>query len=232
MRLLAVTFDAQDPARLARFWAGLLGRAAVEDRGGVLLPGEGGQLGLRFSPAPPVEAGPSRHLHLHLTSASLTDQQDTVETALKLGGSHLDVGQLPEEEHVVLGDPEGNAFCVIEPGNSFLAGCGPLGEVACDGPREVGVFWSQALSWPLVWDQNQETAIQSPRGGTKVAWGGPTVAPKRTRNRQCFDLIAEGDQQAQIDRLVTLGAAALETEDDGVVLMADPDGNEFRVRGH
>lgn len=56
----------------------------------------------------------------------------------------------------------GNEFCVIEPGNAFLAGCGFLGEVACDGSREVGLFWSDVLGWPPVWDQDQETAIQSP----------------------------------------------------------------------
>ena len=30
----------------------------------------------------------------------------------------------------MLADPEGNEFCVIEPGNGFLAGCGFLGELA------------------------------------------------------------------------------------------------------
>ncbi len=59
--------------------------------------------------------GPNR-VHLHLTSASHGDQHRTVATALRLGASHLDVGQLPEEEHVVLADPEGNEFCVIEAG--------------------------------------------------------------------------------------------------------------------
>jgi catechol 2,3-dioxygenase-like lactoylglutathione lyase family enzyme len=230
-QLLTVTFDAQDAARLAQFWADLLGREVVEDAGGALLPGEGGQLGLRFAPSHSAKVGPNR-MHLHLTSASLADRQHTVATALKLGASHLDVGQRPEEGHIVLADPEGNEFCVIEPGNAFLAGCGLLGELACDGTREVGIFWSEALGWPLVWDQNQETAIQSPQGGTKVAWGGPPVGPKEARNRQHFDLTAEGDQQAQVDRLVALGATPLEIGEDGTVVLADPDGNEFCVRGH
>ena len=172
-----MTFDAHDPARLAQFWAGVLGREVVEDAGGALLPGEDTQLSLRFVPSRAEKVGPNR-MHLHLTSASPADQQHTVATALELGARHLDVGQRPEEGHVVLADPEGNEFCVIEPGNAFLAGCGFLGELACDGTREVGLFWSEALGWPLVWDQDQETAIQSPHGGTKVAWGGPPVAPK------------------------------------------------------
>jgi hypothetical protein len=94
------------------------------------------------------------------------------------------VGQLPEEDHVVLGDPAGNEFCVIEPGNNFLAGCGYLGEVSCEGSREVGLFWRDALGWSLVWDRDrdrdrdEETAVRSPAGGTKVSWDGPPVSPQ------------------------------------------------------
>ncbi|MFI6824815.1 VOC family protein [Micromonospora sp. NPDC050187] len=232
LRLLSVTFDAHDPDRLARFWADLLGREVVEDAGGALLPGDDTQVGLRFAPGGADTVRPNRmHLHLHLTSASAADQQQTVATVLRLGGGHLDVGQRPEEGHVVLADPEGYELCVIEAGNNFLAGCGLLGEVACDGTREVGLFWSEALGWPLVWDQDEETAIQSPHGGTKVAWGGPPVAAKVGRNRQRFDLApVDGDQQAEIDRLLSLGATRLETGADGAVVLADPDGNEFSVR--
>ncbi|MEE6261890.1 VOC family protein [Plantactinospora sonchi] len=231
-RLLAVTFDAHDPARLAQFWAGLLDREAVEDGGGLLLPGDDAQLGLRFAPSPTEKPGPNP-MHLHLTSAGPTDQQHTVAKALGLGANHLDVGQLPEEEHIVLADPEGNEFCVIEAGNNYLAGCGFLGEITCDGSREVGLFWSEALGWPLVWDQDQETAIQSPHGGTKVAWGGPPLAPKELRTRQRFELApADGDQQAAVDRLVSLGATRLDAGADGTVVLADPDGNEFRLRGN
>jgi predicted enzyme related to lactoylglutathione lyase len=156
-----------------------------------------------------------------------------VARALELGGRHLDIGQDPDDGHVVLADPEGNEFCVIEPGNSFLADCGFLGELACDGSREVGHFWSAALGWPLVWDQDEETAIQSPAGGTKIAWGGPPLRPRTGKDRQHFDLAppAGGDQQAEVERLVALGATRVDSGQDGVsrVVMADPDGHEFCV---
>ena len=229
LRLLAVTFDAHNPARVAQFWAGVLGRDVVEDTGGVLLPGDDTQLGLRFAASRADKVAPNG-MHLHLTSASLADQQQTVATALGLGARHLDVGQRPEEGHVVLADPDDNEFCVIEPGNSFLAGCGFLGELACDGTREVGLFWSKALGWPLVWDQDQETAIQSPHGGTKVAWGGPPVAPQEPRNRQRFYLVtAEDDQGTEVERLVSVGATRFGVGEDGNIALADPDGNEFQV---
>jgi hypothetical protein len=223
-QMLTVTFDAHDPALVGRFWGGLLGRDVVEDAGGALLPGEDGQVGLRFAGSRTPKTG-LNVLHLHVTSDGSDDQQQTVARALKLGASHLDVGQLPEETHVVLADPEGNEFCVIAPGNNFLAGCGTLGEVACDGPREVGVFWSEALGWPLVWDQDDETAIQSPQGGTKVAWGGGSPLPEPTLHRQHFQLAVAGDRQAEVDRLIALGATR-----HGADLLADPGGNVFAVR--
>ncbi|MGH3459568.1 VOC family protein, partial [Aeromicrobium sp.] len=152
---------------------------------------------------------------------------------LGLGGRHLDVGQLPEEEHVVLADPEGNEFCVIEPGNSFLADCGFIGAVSGDGSQACGYFWSAALGWPLVWDQDEETAIQSTRGGSKMSWGGPPVNPKIGKNRLHLDIAppADTDQQAEVDRLVSLGATRIDIGQGDVswVVMADPDGNEFCV---
>jgi catechol 2,3-dioxygenase-like lactoylglutathione lyase family enzyme len=227
VRLAAVTFDAHDPARLAAFWAGVLDRSLVAEGADVLLPGTDTQLGLRFVAATTAAPGPS-WLHLHLTSASPEDQRHTVEAVVAAGGRHVDVGQRPEEGHVVLADPEGNELCVIEPGNRFLAGCGFLGEIACDGTRDVGLFWRDALTWPLVWDHEGETAVQSPRGGTKVAWGGPPVAAKDERARQRFDLEAP-DPAAEAARLVALGAREL-GDRGGRIELADPDGNPFAIR--
>jgi len=225
---VALTLDAADPTRLADFWAGLLGREVVDDPRGTLLPGSDTQVGLRFVPSRTERTGLNQ-VHLHLTSTSPADQQRTVATAVERGASPLDVGQLPEEGHVVLADPEGNEFCVIESGNAYLAGCGLLGELACDGTREVGLFWAEALGWPLVWDQDQETAAQSPHGGTKVAWGGPPVRPKQGR-RQRFDLaVVGGDLGSEVDRLVALGATRPDGAADGAVDLADPDGNKFRL---
>ncbi|MFJ1763128.1 VOC family protein [Amycolatopsis sp. NPDC088138] len=78
-RLPTVADEADNPAAPARFWAGLLGREAVEDAGGVLLPGG------EDPPRPAVRTGPRRPagwartgMHLHLTSTDLDDQRHTV----------------------------------------------------------------------------------------------------------------------------------------------------------
>ncbi|MGH3432146.1 MAG: VOC family protein [Thermocrispum sp.] len=232
--LLAVCFDANDPLGLARFWAGVLGWEMADDaRDGVaLLPSDDSGFRMRFVSTQEQKAGPNQ-IHFDLTSTSLEDQQQTVARSLGLGARHIDIGQRPEEDHVVLADPEGNEFCVIEPGNNFLADCGFIGAVNCDGTQEVGYFWSEALGWPLVWDQDEETAIQSPHGGSKIAWGGPPVRPSIGKNRLHLDLAppVDGDQQAEVDRLVSLGATRIDIGQGEVswVVMADPDGNEFCV---
>ena len=157
----------------------------------------------------------------------------TVERLVELGARHVDIGQGPDAEHVVLADPEGNEFCVIEPDNSFLADCGRLGSITCDGTREVGYFWSEALGWPLVWDQDEETAIRAPDGtGPFITWG-PPVPPKITKNRLHLDIAPPHhiDQRAEVDRLVSLGATRIDIGQGDVdwVVMADPDDNEFCV---
>jgi hypothetical protein len=206
LRLESLTFEVDDAAPATQFWS-------------ALVPPADNEVPLRFVSGTSPSSG--RDLHLHLTSSDPDDQQRTIDRVLALGGEHRDVGQLPEEGHVVLADPQGNLLCVIEPGNRFLAGCGFLAEIACDGSREVGLFWSAALGWPLSWDQDGETSIRSPRGGTRISWGGGPDTTKSGRNRQWFDLVAD-DQDAEVGRLVSLGATVL-----GRGWLADPDGNEF-----
>jgi catechol 2,3-dioxygenase-like lactoylglutathione lyase family enzyme len=220
----AVTFDVADAPAVAAFWAGLLDRDVLMEPTGAVVPGDATQIGLRFVSSDAEQVGP-RRLHLHLTSSSVEDQQHSVERALRLGGRHIDVGQAPDDRFVVLADPGGNELCVIEPDNNFLAGTGYLGEVTCDGTPAVGLFWRDALGWPLVWDQGEQTAVQSPLGGTKLSWDSWTVEPKNGRNRQRFDLVT-ADPISEAQRLVSLGATVLCDLVDGVEL-ADPGSNEF-----
>ena len=81
-----------------------------------------------------------------------------------------------------------------------------------------------------MWDQDQETAIQAPLGGTKVAWGGPPTAPRATTSGQRFDLsVSADDRGRQVERLLALGATRLDAGGRGGLTMADPGGNEFRL---
>ncbi len=233
-RLVSLVLDAYDPLRLARFWAEALRweiEETVDEVG--LVPTDGTSFGILFERVAAAKVGQNRN-HLDLTTTSLDDQAETVAMLLELGGRHIDIGQSPEEDHVVLADPEGNELCIIGPGNSFLAGCGRLGAINCDGTRRVGHFWSEVLGWPLVWDQDEETAIRPPGGGGPViSWSGPPLIPKLAKNRLHLDIAPlAGDEQAtEVDRLIGLGATRVDIGQGDVtwVVMADPDDNEFCV---
>lgn len=233
-RLAAVSFDSADPLWLARFWGELLGwrLAGGPSDCATLVPGDGVRFWFQFRIAPAQDPGRNER-HLPLTSSSAEDQRQTLAKALGLGAHPLDVGQRPEEGHVVLADPEGNEFCVIEPGNKYLADCGFLAKITCAGSRQVGSFWSEVLAWPLVWDQGLQTAIQSPQGGPKVSCDEEGV-PTAWRNRLRFVItpVGDGDPQAEADRLVALGAREVGRSEDRVAIMAmaDPDGCEFYLQ--
>ena len=234
-RLVALCVDANDPPGLAAFWAAALGWLVEGGTGDVtrLVPTDTTSFRIDFRPVPETKTGRNR-IHLDLTTASLDDQRDSVSRLVALGARRIDVGQGPDDPHVVLADPEGNEFCIIEPENSFLAGCDRLGALSCDGSRSVGYFWSRALGWPLVWDQNEETAIRAPDGtGPFITWGGGPDIPKIGKNRLHLDITPsdDADQKAVVDRLISFGATRVDIGQGPVdwVVMSDPDGNEFCV---
>jgi catechol 2,3-dioxygenase-like lactoylglutathione lyase family enzyme len=225
-RLVAVRFEVDDPRAAGAFWAGLLGRIAVPEAEGVLVPGTPTQAGLRF--VRERSAGGERNrLHLHVTSTTEEDQRRTVEAALALGGRRRGSGPLPFGRDLYLADPGGNEFCVIEPGNGYLAGTGLLGEVTCEGSPAAGRFWRDALGWEVVWDQEQQLVVQSPTGGTKLAWDGRSWPEEPWWNRQRFDLAAD-DPAAEAARLVGLGATVVDGRGD-VLVLTDPDGSELSL---
>lgn len=241
-QLDALCFGAHAPADLARFWARAL-RWEVGDTSAAavdLVPIDGTRFTLRFRPSATPKLGPNP-LHLDLTTTSVTDQQQSVATLLQFGGRHIDIGQRGNEDHVVLADPEGNELCIIEPTNNFLSTCGRFGSITCDGTRAVGYFWSAVLGWPLVWDQDEETAIRAPDGsGPLITWGGPPLAPKLGRNRLHLEIRppAAVELESEVRRIVALGATRVDggrgdaDSDVDWVELRDVDGNEFRVLDH
>ena len=100
--------------------------------------------------------------------------------------------------------------------------------------RRSATSGARSLGWPLVWDQDEETAIRAPDlAGPMITWSGPPLMPKLGKNRLHFDIAppAGGSQQTEVDRLVALGATPIDIGQGDVdwVVMADPDGNEFCV---
>src|SRR6476646_5932596 len=99
----------------------------------------------------------------------------------------------------------------------------------CSDPLALAAFWAAALGSNVDEDSTASRAWVEPAG-----WGGPTLwfqrvpEPKTAKNRQHFDLRAMGPVDEEVERLVALGASVLNTDGD-LVVMADPEGNEFCV---
>lgn len=219
---------------MAQFWAEALGWEIGKSNGDVaLIPTDGTGFNILFEPTA-VKKVAQNNIHLDLTTTSIDDQQGLVDRLIEAGARHVEIGQRGDEGHVVLGDPEGNEFCIIEPHNGFLAGCPRLGAINADGTRRVGQFWSEVLGWPLIWDQDEETAIRAPDGtGPILQWSGPPLMKKHGKNRLHIDIapLDHVDQRDEVDRLVGLGATHIDIGQGAVswVVMADPDSNEFCV---
>jgi catechol 2,3-dioxygenase-like lactoylglutathione lyase family enzyme len=232
VRLWAVAFDANDPVALGRFWAAALDWTYTAEDGISVVARADGVLPRLELAHVPNERRTKGWMHFDLGTTSLDDQHETVERLLTLGARHVDIGQGPDASHVVLADPEGNELCVLEPGNSFVDYGSRLGSLTCDGTPAVGYFWSAVLGWPLVWDQDEETAIRAADVGVFFTFG-PPVTPKEGKNRLHVDLAPtiDSDQRAEVDRLVALGAVPVDIGQGDVpwVVLADPDGNELCV---
>ena len=118
LRIQCLCIDTTDPARLAAFWQSALGwRQTFADDDEVVLeppagsPQDGVAPDLVFLAVPESKAGKNR-LHLDLRPE---DQAAEVARLEELGARRVDVGQDSSVSWVVMGDPDGNEFCVLRP---------------------------------------------------------------------------------------------------------------------
>lgn len=121
VRIAVVAIDARDPGRVAEFWAAALDWEAWPDldEGVVSLapPGSTDSSGIGGPSIDilPVSEGKTVKNRLHLDlRADCTTQAEEVDRLLALGATRVDVGQDPDVSWVVLADPEGNEFCVLQ----------------------------------------------------------------------------------------------------------------------
>jgi hypothetical protein len=90
-------------------------------------------------------------------------------------------------------------------------------------------FWAAVLGSDVDEDSTVDKAFVEPAG-----WGGPSIwfarvpEPKTAKNRVHFDLRAPAALEDEVTRLERLGAIVVRRF-PGLVVMADPEGNEFCV---
>jgi predicted enzyme related to lactoylglutathione lyase len=253
LRLTHITFAADDPASLARFWAAVLGYEA-EGRGeswaAVDALGGGPELVFnRLAKSPTIE------LPVHL-DVNVPDRQAEVERLVALGAKIVatktqEAGELTET-WTVMRDPEGNGFCVQGPDPRRPRPY--LGNItfSCAEPRRVvGPFWARALGWPeqqipadfLQMLRNAHVDVDREFDAYYAIRAADPSMPRllfqrREKSRPAshpihLDLAAAaGDREREVERLVAGGASVVETKSAGArtwTVLRDPEGTAFCI---
>jgi predicted enzyme related to lactoylglutathione lyase len=103
--------------------------------------------------------------------------------------------------------------------------------IDADDPSALARFWAEVLDWKLVYEQPDEVVIAKDEDTYPGIVFVPVPETKTTKNRLHIDLAPE-DQQAEVERILALGATRADVgQPDTVtwVVLADPEGNEFCV---
>ena len=248
LRLNHITFAADDPQRLAAFWADVLGYETEPSDVDVFARGEGPDLFFkRLSKSPTIE------LPIHL-DINVPDREAEVQRLIGLGAKLVETktseaGEL-KETFTVLRDPEGNGFCVQGPDPRKPQPY--IGNVtfSCAEPRRVvGPFWSEALGWPeqeipddfLQMLRNAHVDVDREFYAYYAVLNPDGARPRflfqrREKSRPesypiHLDFTAD-DRAVEIQRLTEAGASVVETKTAGErtwTVLRDPEGNPFCV---
>jgi hypothetical protein len=98
-------------------------------------------------------------------------------------------------------------------------------------PVGLGRWWTEALGWAVVNDGDGEFEIRPEPDRLPGLVFVPVTDPRSVKNRLHLDFRPD-DRDAEVERLVALGATRADVGQDGSetwVVLADPEGNEFCV---
>jgi predicted enzyme related to lactoylglutathione lyase len=232
MYLENVSLDAADSGRVGRFWEALLGCTTLVDQADAyetrLTVPDGPVLDLCVQRVPEPATAP---LRLHLDLAGGNRQAEVVDRALSLGARPLDVGQ-GDVPWVVLGDPEGTPFCVMEDRPEYRAS-GPVAALPLDSadPQRDAVFWAELSGWVPA-SSSMPAALRHPSGRGPLLELCQEGGPKRAgKNRLHLDIRLEqgDDADAVLARVLEQGGRELHPDWGELPwrVLADPSGNEL-----
>jgi predicted enzyme related to lactoylglutathione lyase len=120
LRVGSIVLGVQDVERSIKFWEQAVDyqlREAPDDDWATLVSptGTGSQIALMRSESP-LQAHPRIHVDLYAT-----DRDAEISRLLELGAKEVDWDSYPDEpDFVVLADPDGNLFCVIEKDDGWI----------------------------------------------------------------------------------------------------------------
>lgn len=227
--------QARDPIRAGRFWSQALGLAdlVVEPdsyEGRLTIPG-GPWLDIcieRAKEPPP----PGWRLHLDLYGGH--EQAEVVERLISCGATPLDIGQR-DVPWVVLGDPDGNAFCVMEERAAYRD-TGPIAGLPldCADPERDAQLYAALTGWVPATGVGLVT-LRHPSLRGPLLELCPEPEPKVRQNRAHLDVRPDPsgpDQAGLVELARSMGATPAEeawAHGHSWVVMRDASGNEFCI---
>jgi catechol 2,3-dioxygenase-like lactoylglutathione lyase family enzyme len=236
MRLENIVLQARDPRTTGRFWSSALGLvdgdpAVPQDYEGRLTLDGGFWIDLCIEPVPHPPP-PGWRLHLDLLGG--LEQDAVVERLVALGAHPVDIGQ-QNVPWVVLADPDGNPFCVMEERAAYRD-TGPVAALPLDSadPERDGVLYAAITGWvpaPGV----APVTLRHPSLRGPLLELCPEPEPKHRQNRTHLDVRPERggpDQLGLVEIALSLGATRATEEwarGHPWVVMRDTSGNEFCV---
>lgn len=125
-----VALGVSDVQRAAQFWSAALGYQLRQDGFGgwanVLAPpdGTGTFIALQRSETAPQDH-PRLHFDLHVADAA--EQEAEADRLVSLGARRVDWDSYPQDpDFIVLADPDGNLFCIVDLGHEYRAAPGDV----------------------------------------------------------------------------------------------------------
>ncbi|MDZ4091058.1 MAG: VOC family protein [Arthrobacter sp.] len=112
-QLAVIAIDATRPRVMADFWCAVLNWHIVEEDTDIIsiAPQDQNWPSIDVIAVPEGKTVKNR-LHFDLRADGVSTAEE-LERLLALGARRVDVGQGPDVSWVVLGDPEGNEFCLL-----------------------------------------------------------------------------------------------------------------------
>ncbi|MFG2595765.1 VOC family protein [Streptomyces sp. NPDC048462] len=243
VRPVQVNMKALDDSAIGRFWAGALGWelssegpgvSNVEPGGGFLRP-DASAVCIDVVIVPEPKTATKNRLHLDLATTSAEHQAELVTRLRSLGATPADVGQ-GDVPWVVLADPEGNEFCVLEPRETYRD-TGPIARVVvdCAEPSAMVRFWGEAMDWTVREATDDRAVLRSAKDVGPYVEFRRTPGVRNVPDRAHLDLLPYpgDDKTAEVARLRSLGATDLDLGQGDVpwTCLQDPEGHEFCVLG-
>lgn len=234
----ALVFDCAKTLPVGSFWAGALGFGLdhdpddPNDDGVLLIDPSKLTRGIYFQSVPEPKVVKNR---VHLDLRPVTTMAEEVERLRGLGAVPIRYVDEGHGSWTVMGDPEGNEFCVLRAGaEGGKRDRGGIDSVVVDSNdwRRVADFWIAALGYRELEAGESGVEIVGDRDGDPMLSFVTVPEAKSVKNRVHLDVRPTGSMTEEVERVTALGGTVRGYIEEGGSFwtqMRDPEGNEFCI---